>query len=97
MKEDYPVCRQTIDLFVRFLAAEAAQLALKTKATGGIYIGGGIVPKIIKTIDRNIFYHNFVQSNRMNHLLDLMPIKVILNEKTAMYGAAFFAAMRLKN
>lgn len=97
MKEDYPVCRQTIDLFVRFLAAEAAQLALKTKATGGIYIGGGIVPKIIQTIDRKVFYHNFVQSNRMNHLLDLVPIKVILNEKTAMYGAAFYAAMRLRN
>ncbi len=91
----YHVCKETIDLFVRYLAIEANQFALKTKATGGIFIGGGIVPKIIKSIDKEIFNQNFIKSDRMEHLLDLMPVKAILNEKTATYGAALYGAMML--
>lgn len=90
-----PVCKETIDLFVRYLATEANQFALKTKATGGIFIGGGIVPKIIKTIDKEIFNQHFIKSDRMEQLLDLMPVKAILNEKTATYGAALYGAMLL--
>lgn len=90
-----PVCKESIDLFVRYLAIEANQFALKTKATGGIFIGGGIVPKIIKTFDREIFNQNFMKSDRMEQLLDLMPVKAILNEKTATYGAALYGAMLL--
>ncbi|MFN4763154.1 glucokinase [Gillisia sp. Q332] len=95
MEGNYPVCKETIDLFVRYLATEANQFALKTKATGGIFIGGGIVPKIIKTIDKEIFNQNFIKSDRMEHLLELMPVKAILNEKTATYGAALYGAMLL--
>ncbi len=91
-----PVCREAIELFIAYLAVETAQIALKFKATGGIYIGGGIVPKIIKTMDKDLFSHNFVQSDRMNALLEMIPIKASLNEKTAMYGAAFCAAMSLR-
>lgn len=92
---NYPVCKETIDLFVRYLATEANQFALKTKATGGIFIGGGIVPKIIKTIDKKMFNQNFIKSDRMEELLDLMTVKAILNEKTATYGAALYGAMLL--
>lgn len=95
MEGDYSVCKETIDLFVRYLATEANQFALKTKATGGVFIGGGIVPKIIKTFDKEIFNQNFVKSDRMEQLLDLMPVKAILNEKTATYGAALYGAMLL--
>ncbi len=95
MEGNYPVCKETIDLFVRYLATEANQFALKTKATGGIFIGGGIVPKIIKTIDKEIFNQNFIKSDRMEELLDLMPVKAILNGKTATYGAALYGAMLL--
>ena len=95
MEGNYPVCKETIDLFVRYLATEANQFALKTKATGGIFIGGGIVPKIIKTIDKEVFNQNFIKSDRMEHLLELMPVKAILNEKTATYGAALYGAMLL--
>lgn len=91
----YPVCKETIDLFVSYLATEANQFALKTKATGGIFIGGGIVPKIIKTIDKDLFNQNFIRSDRMEHLLGLMPVKAIRNEKTATYGAALYGAMLL--
>ncbi|CAM4109585.1 glucokinase [Gillisia limnaea] len=92
---NYHVCKESIDLFVRYLAIESNQFALKTKATGGIFIGGGIVPKIIKTIDKEIFNENFIKSDRMEHLLELMPVKAILNEKTATYGAALYGAMML--
>ena len=93
LEGNYPVCKETIDLFVRYLATEANQFALKTKATGGIFIGGGIVPKIIESIDKEIFNQNFIKSDRMEELLDLMPVKAILNEKTATYGAALYGAM----
>ncbi len=89
------ICVETLELFIRFLAAEAAQLALKTKATGGIYIGGGIVPKILKGINKELFRKNFVQSGRMNPLLEMVPVTVVLNEKTALLGAAFYGAMSI--
>ncbi|SDE43350.1 glucokinase [Pricia antarctica] len=89
------VCVETLELFIRFLAIEAAQLALKFKATGGVYIGGGILPKIIKRMNREIFYGNFVQSGRLNSLLQMVPVKVILNEKTALLGAAYYGATAL--
>lgn len=84
------ICIETLDMFLRFLATEASQIALKLKATGGIYIGGGIIPKIIKGIDKKIFTNNFVQSGRMAPLLEMMPVKVILNEKTPLLGAALY-------
>ncbi len=90
------ICIETLDLFTRFLAIESAQFALKTKATGGIYIGGGIVPKIIKMMNREIFNENFVQSGRMNSLLRPMPVKVILNEKTPLLGAVYYGATQLR-
>lgn len=89
------VCMETLDLFIRFLAIEASQLALKFKATGGVYIGGGIMPKIIKGMNREVFYSNFAQSGRMNSLLQMVPVSVILNEKTALLGAAYYGAMSL--
>src|SRR5690606_33210966 len=89
--QTYPVCTEVIDLFLRFLAIEAAQLALKFKATGGIYIGGGIILKIIDMVDKEKFQKEFVDSHRMSPLLDLIPVNIILNEKTAIYGAAVFA------
>lgn len=96
LKKSDPICVETLELYFRFLAAEAAQLALKTKATGGIYIGGGIVPKILKGINKELFHKNFVRSGRMNPLLEKVPVRVVLNEKTALLGAAFYGAMSLE-
>lgn len=92
-----PICVETLDLFVRYLAIEAAQFALKTKATGGVYIGGGIVPKILRMINRKVFTENFVAAGRMNPLLQQMPVQVVLNDKTPLLGAAYYGAMALKN
>lgn len=96
LAEKDSVCMATLNLFIRFLAIESAQLALKFKATGGIYIGGGILPKIIQGMKREVFYNNFVQSGRLNSLLETIPVKVILNEKTALLGAAYYGAMTLR-
>ena len=91
------VCVETLELFLKYLAVECAQLALKAKATGGIYIGGGIAPKILKLIDEKEFYKNFINVGRMEHLLKTIPVKIVLNDKTALMGAAYFAAMGIKN
>lgn len=93
MKDKDPICKETFDLFIRFLATESAQLALKMKATGGIFIGGGIVPKIVMGIDRTMFNKSFIQSGRLNELLKMVPVQVILNEKTPLLGAAYYGAM----
>ncbi len=89
------VCKETVALFVRFLAIEAAQLALKAKAVGGIYIGGGILPKNLESLNAEVFRENFIASGRMNSFLKDIPINVILNDKTALYGAGLLAASAL--
>jgi len=91
------VCVETLQLFLKYLAVECAQLALKAKSTGGIYIGGGIAPKILKLIDEKEFYKNFINVGRMEHLLKTIPVKIVLNDKTALMTAAYFAAMGIKN
>ncbi|WP_242084908.1 glucokinase [Aestuariivivens sediminis] len=97
MERKDPICIETLNLFTKFLAAESAQLALKMNAIGGIFIGGGIVPKIIKGIDKTIFKTNFIQSGRLNKLLEMVPVKAILNEKTPLLGAACYGAMSYYN
>lgn len=86
------ICAETMRLFVRFLAFESANLALKFNATGGLFIGGGIPPKILQLLENNQFVHSFLQSGRLNILLEKVPVKIILNPKTALLGAAYYAA-----
>ena len=91
------LCQQALDLFVKYYAAEASNLGLKVMSTGGLYIGGGIAPKIISRLTDRIFMKEFCESGRMSGLLEAMPVRVILNEKTALLGAALFAAEALRN
>lgn len=90
------VCVETMQLFLKYLAIESAQLALKAKTTGGIYIGGGIAPKILALIDRKDFIKNFTSVGRMEPLLKTIPVKIVLNDKTALMGAAYYASMEIK-
>ncbi|WPV70432.1 glucokinase [Chitinophaga sp. LS1] len=85
------ICVETMRIFFRYLATEAGNLALKLKATGGIYIGGGIVPKNVKKIDYGAFMKAFREKGRMKPLLEDIPVQIILNEKTALTGAAWYA------
>lgn len=89
-KEGQLICRETLQLFVRYLAIEAASMALKYKATGGIFIGGGITPKIWNSELQDIFTTHFFQVGRMRPLLESMPVQLILNPKTALLGAAYY-------
>lgn len=90
-----PVCAETLRLFLKYLSMEAAQLALKTKAVSGIYIGGGIIPQIIPLIDKEVFHNNFISNGRMQDMLKDIPINIVMNGKTAMMGASYYAAMEM--
>jgi glucokinase len=83
---------QALDLFVAYYGSEAGNLALKLMATGGVYIGGGIAPKILPWLSRGDFMKAFFSKGRMRPLLEAMPVRVILNPKTALLGAAHYAA-----
>ena len=85
------LCRQTLDLFISIYGAEAGNLALKIMARGGVYIGGGIAPKIIEKLKSPIFMEAFTAKGRMKPVLEAMPVRVILNDKTALLGAARYA------
>jgi glucokinase len=86
------LCEQALDLFVSVFAAEAGNLALKIMATGGVYLGGGIAPKMLTKLSGPLFMHAFVGKGRMQPLLESIPVKVITNDKTALMGAARCAA-----
>ena len=89
------ICRNTLELFVSILGAEAGNLALKGLTTGGIFLGGGIPPKIRPFLEAETFMRSFVNKGRMGYLLTDIPVKVILNPKAALIGAASFG-LRLK-
>lgn len=85
------ICVETMRIFFRYLATEAGNLAIKLKGTAGVYIGGGIVPKNVKLMDYGAFMKAFREKGRMKPLLEDIPVKIILNEKTALMGAAWYA------
>jgi glucokinase len=82
-----------LDLFIILLGAEAANLALKIMATGGVYLGGGIVPRILSKLKEPAFMRAFTHKGRMSDLLSAIPVKVILNDSAALLGAARCAAL----
>jgi glucokinase len=86
------LCGQALETFVSIYGAEAGNLALKFKATGGIFVGGGIAPKIIKKLKLPTFMEAFKAKGRMRRLLEAIPVRVILNDRTALLGAARRAA-----
>ncbi len=87
-------CRHALDTFVSAYGAEAGNVALGVMATGGVYVGGGIAPKIIDTLRRGIFMEAFRAKGRLRGVLEAIPVRVILNEFTALLGAARWAARR---
>ena len=91
IEENCPLCKKTMEIFSRNLAREATNLVLKMKATGGIFLGGGIPPKIIKLLEKPEFYQNFLETDRMEDLIETVPVSIILNSKTALKGAAYYS------
>jgi glucokinase len=89
------ICVQALDIFVSVYGAEAGNLALKVVATGGMFVGGGIAPKIIRKLSSSTFIKAFQAKGRMSHLLQDIPVRVITNDKTALLGAGRVAALAL--
>jgi glucokinase len=87
-----PLCTQALDLFVSLYGAEAGNLALKLMATGGVYLGGGISPKVIAKLRDPGFMNAFTAKGRMRPILQEIPVRVILNPRVALLGAARYSA-----
>jgi glucokinase len=87
---------EALELFVSIYGAEAGNLALKVMATGGIYLGGGIPPRILPLLQEGGFMRSFADKGRFRELLSRIPVQVILNDKTALLGAALRAAEELR-
>ncbi len=91
VNKECKVCVRACQLFVELLASEAGNLALKLFAVGGVFIGGGIAPHLLSFLKKDSFMKAFVGKGRLSAVLSKIPIKVVLNEKTALLGAARFA------
>ncbi|HEB87875.1 MAG TPA: glucokinase [Gammaproteobacteria bacterium] len=88
---DGELARQTLDCFVRIYGAQAGNVALNYLATGGVYLAGGIAPKIIEQLKSDHFLAAFHNKGAMSDLMQSFPVKVIMEEKVGLRGAAAFA------
>jgi glucokinase len=87
-----PCCIETLELFVEAYGAEAGNLALRTVSTGGVFVGGGIAPKILPALVTGTFMRAFRAKAPLEALLEQVPVKVILNPESGLLGAAVFGA-----
>lgn len=93
MDDADPVCVQALELFVSLYGAEAGNVALRMLATGGVFLGGGIAPKLLPRFTRDgLFLSSFLDKGRMRPLLEDIPVLVVLNDRAALWGAAHCAA-----
>ena len=88
------ICARTLDMFVSAYGAEAGNLALKVLSVGGLYIGGGIGPRILEKLKDGTFIKAFTDKGRLSQLLINMPVRVILESRAAVLGAAAYAEAR---
>ena len=86
-------CVEALELFVEAYGAEAGNLALRTVATGGVFVGGGIAPKILPALTDGRFLRAFREKSPVGPLLEAMPVKVILNTEAGLLGAAVYAQL----
>jgi glucokinase len=89
-----PLCAAALDLFVGLYGAAAGNLALTVMATAGVYVGGGIAPRIVDRLRAGGFMATFVAKGRMQPLLESMPVRVVLDDRAALIGAAQCARVR---
>jgi glucokinase len=86
------LCVSALDFFISVYGAEAGNVALKFMSVSGMYVGGGIAPKIARKLQEGGFMRSFVAKGRMRALLESIPVHVILNPMTALLGAARYAS-----
>ena len=87
------LCSDALETFVSIYGAEAGNLALKLMATAGIFVGGGIAPKILPKLHDGRFFRSFATKGRMSSLLEQIPVRAILNDRCALLGAARLATL----
>lgn len=87
----HEICVKTMDIFVSTLANEASNLALRLLSFGGVYLGGGIPPKILPLLHTPNFIQNFKDKGRLTSILERIPVRVILNAQAGLIGAARYA------
>lgn len=88
------ICFETMKMFSAAYGAETGNIALKVLATGGMYLGGGIAPKMLKTLQNGTFVQAYLDKGRMSPLLQNIPVRVILDDTCAVLGAAAYAEAR---
>ena len=94
LKAKSELCEKALDMFVAAYGAEAGNLALKVLSVGGLYVGGGIAPRILEKLKDGTFMKAFTDKGRLSQLLVNMPVRVILESRTALIGAAAYAEAR---
>ncbi|NOT11734.1 MAG: glucokinase [Methylococcaceae bacterium] len=85
-----PLCAEVVRLFVDLYGAETGNLALKTLATGGVYVGGGIAPKILPVLQSGQFIQSFKAKGRFYNLLNTVSVKISMNPRTPLIGAIHY-------
>ena len=88
------LCVETLNIFVSAYGAEAGNLALKILSVGGMYVGGGIAPKLLKKMQDGTFMKAFTDKGRLSDLLVQTPVRLILESRAALMGAAAYAEAR---
>ena len=86
------LCQQTMRTYIRLLAYEAANLVLKLKATGGLFLGGALIRKIAPLLHSEHFIKHFTQNAAMEDLLSQVPTNLLLEADTGLWGAAYYGA-----
>ncbi len=89
-----PICAEAMKMFSGFYGREAGNMALKHMALGGVYLGGGVAQKNLELLHRGQFLQGFFDKGRMEPLVRRMPVRVIMEPNTPLYGAARFMASR---
>jgi glucokinase len=92
LAQEAEICVKTLDLFVSVYGAEAGNLALRAKAVRGLYVGGGIAPKILPKLKDGTFMRAFTDKGRYAELVAAIPVQIVLNDQAALRGAAYHAA-----
>ncbi|MGQ0812215.1 MAG: glucokinase [Nitrospiraceae bacterium] len=92
LKGQADIAKQALDLFATIYGAEAGNLALKPLALDGVYVGGGIAPKLLVKLQDGTFMKAFTNKGRYKRLMSSIPVKVMTNDKTGLLGAASVAA-----
>jgi glucokinase len=91
LRNGHPLCSETMRVFLSVFGAAAGNLALTGMVRGGVYLGGGICPKILPALKQEAFMKAFISKGRFSDLMREIPVWVILNEKAALLGAAWCA------